>query len=98
MVRNGVRCKDSWHSCIIFYQFTKFTSAILWMDTAMLVNSIITGLPHWSQGSYGIVTITLKSMVACAFFYKYRRLLPLVISHAMYDGIQVGMLLLTYPQ
>jgi len=70
----------------------------IWMVAAILITSIITGLAHWSQGSYGIVTITIKSMVACAFFYKYRRLLPLVVSHALYDGIQVGMLLLTYPQ
>jgi len=70
----------------------------IWMVAAILITSIITGLAHWSQGSYGIVTIAIKSIVACAFFYKYRRLLPLVISHALYDGIQVGMLLITYPQ
>jgi membrane protease YdiL (CAAX protease family) len=70
----------------------------IWMVASILITSIITGLAHWSQGSYGIVTIAIKSIVACAFFYKYRRLLPLVISHALYDGIQVGMLLITYPQ
>jgi membrane protease YdiL (CAAX protease family) len=65
---------------------------------AIFITSALIGLTHWSQGSYGIVTIALKSLVSCFFFYKYRRLAPLVISHALYDGIQVAILLITYPQ
>jgi membrane protease YdiL (CAAX protease family) len=75
----------------------KFSSNTYWSIIVMLLTSIIVGLAHWSQGSYGIVTIAIKSMVACLFFYKYKRLLPLVIAHALYDGIQVAILLITYP-
>ncbi len=38
-----------------------------------------------------------SSLVSGFFFYKYRRLLPLVIAHIFYDGIQVALLLITYP-
>lgn len=75
----------------------KFSDKKLWSIMVIVITSIIIGLSHWSQGSYGIVTIAIKSMVACYFFYNYRRLLPLIIAHALYDGIQVAMLLLTYP-
>jgi len=35
--------------------------------------------------------------VSGLFFYKYQRVLSLVIAHVLYDGIQVGILLITYP-
>jgi len=76
----------------------KFSSHKTWTILVMLITSAIIGLAHWNQGSYGIVTISIKSFVACLFFYKYRRLLPLVIAHALYDGLQVAILLITYPQ
>lgn len=75
----------------------KFSSHKIWTFSVILVTSILIGLTHRSQGSYGIVTIAVKSIVACFFFYKYRRLAPLVIAHALYDGIQVALLLITYP-
>ncbi len=76
----------------------KFSNDKFWAFAVMFIASILIGLAHWSQGSYGIVTITIKSLVACYFFYKYRRLLPLIISHVLYDGVQVAILLITYPQ
>lgn len=75
----------------------KFSSNTGWIILVMLFTSALIGLVHWSQGPYGMVTIGIKSMVACAFFFQYKRLLPLVFAHVLYDGLQVGMLLLTYP-
>ena len=76
----------------------KFSSKPWWAFVVMLFVSLLIGFAHWSQGSYGIVTIAIKSMVACFFFLKVKRLLPLIIAHALYDGIQVALLLITYPQ
>ena len=75
----------------------KFSNNKAWAFIVILIASLLIGITHWSQGSYGIVTIAIKSMAACFFFYKYRRLLPLVVAHVLYDGIQVAMLLITYP-
>ena len=63
----------------------------------IIFSSLIIGLAHWSQGPYGIVTIAIKSVVSGVFFYYKRRLMPLVYAHVLYDGLQVGILLLTYP-
>lgn len=76
----------------------KFSSKNVWTILVIVLSSILIGLSHWSQGSYGIVTIAIKSLVAAVFFYKVRRLVPLVIAHALYDGIQVALLLITYPR
>lgn len=69
----------------------------LWIVVSIVIVAVMMGLAHWSQGPYGVVTIAIKGAVIGAWFYRYRRLLPLVIAHALYDGLQVGMLLLTYP-
>jgi membrane protease YdiL (CAAX protease family) len=69
-----------------------------WTIAVILFAAVLIGLVHWSQGPYGIVTIAIKSTVAGVFFYYRRRLLPLVVAHVLYDGLQVGMLLLTYPR
>jgi membrane protease YdiL (CAAX protease family) len=67
-----------------------------WTVAVILIAAAMVGLTHWGQGPYGIVTIAIKSAVAGAFYGRYRRLFPLVVAHALYDGLQVGMLLLTY--
>ena len=69
----------------------------LWIFTAIALCALLVGLLHWSQGPYGIVTIAIKGAVIGIFYYRIRRLFPLVLAHVLYDGLQVGMLLLTYP-
>jgi Type II CAAX prenyl endopeptidase Rce1-like len=75
-----------------------FSKNVVWTVSIIVFVSTIIGLAHWSQGSFGIVTIAIKSLVSCTYFYQKRRLLPLVYAHVIYDGLQVGMLLLTYPE
>ena len=75
----------------------KWSDHFFWSISVILISAIIIGLAHWSQGSYGMVTIGIKSLVSGYFFFKKRRLMPLVYAHVLYDGIQVAILLLTYP-
>ncbi len=76
----------------------KWSETITWEISVIFISALIIGLTHWSQGSYGIVTIGIKSLVSGYFFYRKRRLMPLVYAHILYDGLQVAMLLLTYPE
>ena len=69
----------------------------VWIAVVIVLAGILFGLLHWSQGPYGIVTIAIKSVVIGAFYLRIRRLLPLVLAHVLYDGLQVGAFLLTYP-
>jgi membrane protease YdiL (CAAX protease family) len=75
----------------------KFSSNPVWTVTAVVVVSALTGIVHLGQGPYGMVTIALKSVVIGLFYFRVRRLFPLVLAHVLYDGFQVGALLLTYP-
>ena len=93
----GIALYEELIRVFILSSLWKFSDSSLWGVTVIVISAVIIGLAHWSQGSCGIVTIGIKSVVSGLFFYKYRRLLPLVIAHALYDGIQVAMLLITYP-
>lgn len=70
---------------------------LFWQIAVIFLVALTMGFLHYTQGPYGIVTITIKSLVAGFFYYRYKRLLPLIIAHVLYDGIQVAMFLLTYP-
>ena len=93
----GIALYEELIRVFILTSLWKFSNQRIWTFSVIIIAALIIGLAHWSQGSYGIVTIAIKSIVSGLFFYKYRRLLPLVIAHVLYDGIQVAMLLITYP-
>lgn len=94
----GVALYEELIRVFILTSLWKFSNQKIWTISVIIISALIMGFAHWSQGSYGIVTIATKSIVNGFFFLKYRRLLPLVIAHVLYDGIQVALLLITYPQ
>ena len=94
----GIALYEELIRVFILTNLWQFSKSNLWALAVIIISALIIGFAHWSQGSYGIVTIAIKSLVSGYFFYKVRRLLPLVIAHVLYDGIQVALLLLTYPQ
>lgn len=59
-----------------------------WEIVAILLASTLIGLAHIYQGTAGVISIGFKSVIMGFYFYKYRRLLPLIISHGLYDGFQ----------
>ena len=74
-----------------------FSSHRNWAVLVIVLAAVLFGLLHWPQGTYGIVTIAIKSIVTGIFYYYRRRLLPLILAHVLYDGLLVGALLLTHP-
>lgn len=64
-----------------------------WAIFTIFLTSALIGVLHLYQGTAGIISIGIQSLIACFYFYKSRRLLPLVISHGLYDGLQLGFLI-----
>ena len=94
----GVALYEELVRVFLLHTLWKFSGKTLWIALVIILSGVLIGLSHWSQGSYGIVTIGIKSVVAGIFYYRVRRLFPLVLAHVLYDGLQVSMLLLTYPR
>jgi membrane protease YdiL (CAAX protease family) len=47
------------------------------------------GLVHIYQGIAGIIGTGLLGLIAGSFYIKYGRVWPLIISHALYDSVQI---------
>lgn len=62
-----------------------------WEITAVFFVAALFGITHLYQGTFGIVSSGIQGLVAGFFYYKYRRLWPLIISHALYDSLQIVM-------
>ena len=67
-----------------------------WHIIVIFLASALIGVVHLYQGTAGIISIGLKSVIMCFYFYKYRRLLPLVISHGLYDGLQFAFFIIQF--
>lgn len=94
----GISLYEELVRTFLLSELWSFSENKLWISTVVLFAAVVVGTTHWSQGPYGIVTIAIKSIVIGTFYFHRRRLLPLVIAHVLYDGLQVGTLLLTYPR
>ncbi len=69
-----------------------------WEIAVILLTSTLIGFAHIYQGMAGVISIGLKSIVMCVFFYKYRRIFPLIVSHVLYDGIQFAFVMVQFQQ
>jgi len=67
-----------------------------WHIVAILFASSLIGAVHLYQGIAGIISIGIKSLIVSFYFYKYRRLLPLVVSHGLYDGLQFAFFIMQF--
>ena len=94
----GISLYEELVRAFLLSELWSFSGNKLWISTVVLVAAVVVGVTHCSQGPYGVVTIAIKGIVIGAFYFHRRRLLPLLIAHVLYDGLQVGTLLLTYPR
>jgi len=62
-----------------------------WEVTVVFLVSILVGLAHLYQGAFGVISVGIQGLVIGFFYYKFRRIWPLIISHALYDSVQVIM-------
>jgi membrane protease YdiL (CAAX protease family) len=69
-----------------------------WHIAVIFLVSTLIGVTHLYQWTAGIISIGLKSVIVSFYFYKYRRLLPLIISHGLYDGLQFLFFIIQFRQ
>jgi len=63
----------------------------LWEVLAIIFVSSFWGFAHLYQGAFGIISVSIQGLVMGLFYFKYKRIWPLIISHALFDSIQVIM-------
>lgn len=62
-----------------------------WELFIILFVAVVWGFMHLYQGVFGIISVSIQGVIMGAYYYKFRRIWPLIISHALYDSIQIIM-------
>ena len=71
----------------------ELSDRIRWHVVVLVAISFLIGLVHIYQGWAGVLSLGLKSLIMGFYYYRTRRFLPLVLAHALYDGVQFALLL-----
>jgi membrane protease YdiL (CAAX protease family) len=61
---------------------------------AVVASSTVFGLMHYYQGPSGIISTGLMGLVLAFYYVRIGRIWPMVVAHAVYDGLQIGLALL----
>ncbi|UCF64762.1 MAG: CPBP family intramembrane metalloprotease [bacterium] len=60
-----------------------------WQIMSIFLVSLVVGFTHLYQGPFGIISVSIQGIVIGFYYYKAKRIAPLIISHALYDSIQI---------
>lgn len=67
----------------------KVNKDVNWQWVVILLSAILIGAVHIYQGLFGFVSIGIQSVIMGAYYYRYRRIWPLILSHGLFDGFQI---------
>lgn len=62
-----------------------------WEFFTILFVAVVWGFVHLYQGPFGIISVSIQGLIMGFYYYKFKRIWPLIISHALYDSIQIIM-------
>lgn len=74
---------------VVLRRFWMVTSNPPGMWLVIILVSFLIGLAHGYQGPAAIISIGIKSVLMGWYFMVTRRTRPLIVSHAVYDSIQI---------
>jgi membrane protease YdiL (CAAX protease family) len=72
----------------------KMSDKRLWEYFSIWLVALFAGMMHNYQGAFGVVSVCIQGLIMAAYFYRFRRFWPLVISHALFDSVQIIMFVL----
>jgi membrane protease YdiL (CAAX protease family) len=87
----GVSIFEELQRVFLLNCFWRLSNNRYWESLSILLSAFLWGFTHLYQGPFGIISISFQGIIMGLFYYKFRRIWPLIISHALYDSIQVIM-------
>jgi membrane protease YdiL (CAAX protease family) len=60
-----------------------------WELVAVIFVAFFWGFAHLYQGSFGIISVSIQGLIMGFYYYKFRRIWPLIFSHVLYDSLQI---------
>jgi len=72
----------------------KIWSASGWRWFGVVLSAILFGLSHLYQGPAGIIDTAISGLILAVAYLIFGRVIPLIISHYLYDAIQIVMVVI----
>jgi membrane protease YdiL (CAAX protease family) len=72
----------------------KIGPANAWRWFGVLLSAVLFGLSHVYQGAAGVVDTAINGLILAVYYLVFGRVFPLIISHYLYDAIQIVMVVL----
>ena len=85
----GVALFEELSRVFFITRWWRISSAAAWRWLGVVVSAILFGLAHLYQGPVGVVSVTLSGMILAIWYVRSGRLLPLIVSHYLYDALQI---------
>ncbi|HRY34252.1 MAG TPA: CPBP family intramembrane metalloprotease [Bacteroidales bacterium] len=60
-----------------------------WAVLSIALVSVFAGAVHLYQGAFGLISVSIQGLLFGFFFYRFGRIWPLIIAHALYDSVQI---------
>jgi membrane protease YdiL (CAAX protease family) len=65
-----------------------------WRWFGVVLSAVLFGLSHLYQGPAGIVDAAINGLVLAVYYLIFGRVFPMIISHYLYDAIQIVMIVM----
>jgi membrane protease YdiL (CAAX protease family) len=70
-------------------------SSKTWSWIGIILSVVLFGLIHSYQGPAGIISTGVSGFIWAVYYYNYGRIIPLILSHYLFDAIQFGAIYFT---
>jgi len=87
----GIAAFEELWRCFVLRRFWNVFGSSAGRWVVLIGVSILIGIAHGYQGPAAIISIGFKSILMGWFFMSTSRIRPLVVSHAIYDSVQIVM-------
>ncbi len=67
----------------------RISSATWWRWVGVLVSAVLFGVVHIYQGPAGALSVAINGLILAVWYVRFGRLLPLMVSHYLYDALQI---------
>ena len=90
----GIAAFEELWRCFVLRRFWNVFGSYGGQWVVLISVSILIGLAHGYQGPAAIISIGFKSILMAWFFMSTGRIRALIVSHAIYDSVQIAMVVI----
>jgi membrane protease YdiL (CAAX protease family) len=85
----GVAAFEELSRVFFISRWWRISPAAWWRWVGVAISAVLFGLVHIYQGPAGAVSVAINGLILAIWYVRSGRLLPLMVSHYLYDALQI---------